>query len=258
MRAAALPRTSSSAPSAIASSARASWRSPAECCSGRCSLDTSRSRLQTGASPWKRTAARSSPAAAARFASVSRKPRAWSSVRWRRAISESTSSPCHEPRRSRSRIGSSPRPRRPRFGPSPNENEPRRFFDYWTFKESYVKARGLGLSLPLDKFVIVLGDGPPRIAIDPSLGDDGASWQLAQLRPTKEHIVSLCVRRRGERDGKIALWWNSISASPTEATCLTGRPVREPRGSRPWSRRAQIDGRESRPLLRANGAPRRP
>jgi 4'-phosphopantetheinyl transferase len=92
-----------------------------------------------------------------------------------------------------------------------------RFFDYWTLKESYVKARGLGLSLPLAKFVIVLDEGPPRIDIDPSLGDDGASWRLAQLRPTPEHVVSLCVQRRGERDGEIALLWHSSASSPREA-----------------------------------------
>lgn len=83
-----------------------------------------------------------------------------------------------------------------------------RFFDYWTLKESYVKARGLGLALPLQKFSVFLHEGPPRIEIDPSLGDDGASWQLAQLRPTQEHVLSLCVRRPGKLDAKVVLQWH--------------------------------------------------
>jgi 4'-phosphopantetheinyl transferase len=91
----------------------------------------------------------------------------------------------------------------------PERERASRFFDYWTFKESYVKARGLGLSLPLAKFVIVLDEGPPRIEIDPSLGDNGASWRLAQLKPTPEHVVSLCVRRRVGPQGEIMLRWHS-------------------------------------------------
>ncbi len=94
----------------------------------------------------------------------------------------------------------------------PERDRASRFFDYWTFKESYVKARGLGLSLPLDKFAIILDEGPPRIEIDSSLGDDGASWRLAQLNPTPEHVVSLCVRRCGRLDGEIVLRWHSSTA----------------------------------------------
>jgi len=85
----------------------------------------------------------------------------------------------------------------------------RRFFDYWTLKESYVKARGLGLTLPLEKLAILLDERSARIDIDPSLGDDGASWQLAQLEPTPEHVLSLCVRRSGTRDAKVVLQWHS-------------------------------------------------
>jgi 4'-phosphopantetheinyl transferase len=93
----------------------------------------------------------------------------------------------------------------------PERERASRFFDYWTFKESYVKARGLGLSLPLAKFVIVLDEGPPRIEIDPSLADHGASWRLAQLKPTPEHVVSLCVRRGVGPEGEIMLRWHSTS-----------------------------------------------
>jgi 4'-phosphopantetheinyl transferase len=87
----------------------------------------------------------------------------------------------------------------------PERARHRRFFDYWTLKESYIKARGLGLALPLEKFSISFHEGSPRIEIDPSLGDDGASWQLAQQKPTREHVLSLCVRKPGKLDARVVL-----------------------------------------------------
>jgi len=51
-----------------------------------------------------------------------------------------------------------------------------RFYDYWTLKEAYVKGRGLGLSLPFDRFAIVFGERP-CIAARPDI-DDGRQWQL--------------------------------------------------------------------------------
>ena len=78
----------------------------------------------------------------------------------------------------------------------PAERRQERFFEYWTFKESYIKARGMGLSLPLDGFSF---DFPRpdsvRIAIDPSLQDRAERWDFWQCRPTPEHMMALCVER---------------------------------------------------------------
>jgi 4'-phosphopantetheinyl transferase len=71
-----------------------------------------------------------------------------------------------------------------------------RFFEYWTLKESYIKARGMGLSLPLDKFSFRFPkEGGARLSIDPELGDDANRWNFWQLRPTPAHLLALCVER---------------------------------------------------------------
>jgi 4'-phosphopantetheinyl transferase len=83
----------------------------------------------------------------------------------------------------------------------------RRFFDYWTLKESYIKARGLGLSLPLARFAFRFADaGVPEIDIDPALGDEGSRWQFEQRLATSEHLVSVCVRLR-DLASKFVIRW---------------------------------------------------
>jgi 4'-phosphopantetheinyl transferase len=68
-----------------------------------------------------------------------------------------------------------------------------RFFDYWTLKESYIKARGMGLALPLDQFSFQLGS-PIRISFSPELKDDPAAWQFWLGQATAEHRFALAVR----------------------------------------------------------------
>ena len=80
----------------------------------------------------------------------------------------------------------------------PESEQPRAFFDYWTLKEAYIKARGFGLALPLADFAFTLAPpAPPRIAFEPSLDDDPETWQFAQDWPTPHHRLGLAVRREG-------------------------------------------------------------
>lgn len=81
---------------------------------------------------------------------------------------------------------------------APADEQQYRFFEYWTFKESYIKARGMGLSLPLDKFSFHYPhDRAVGIAIDPSLADDAARWQFWQFRPSPDYLVAVCAERIG-------------------------------------------------------------
>ncbi|MDE3153856.1 MAG: 4'-phosphopantetheinyl transferase superfamily protein [Acidobacteriota bacterium] len=90
----------------------------------------------------------------------------------------------------------------------PEADRARTFFDYWTLKEAYIKARGMGLALPLRAFAFRLAPGaPPAIAFTPELDDDPATWQFRLLRPTATHRLALAVRDSPVRPVRIALDW---------------------------------------------------
>ena len=78
------------------------------------------------------------------------------------------------------------------------QDQQRVFFDYWTLKEAYIKARGFGLALPLGDFAFKLNPpGPPAITFEPALDDDPSTWQFMQDWPTPLHRLGLAVRRDG-------------------------------------------------------------
>jgi 4'-phosphopantetheinyl transferase len=79
----------------------------------------------------------------------------------------------------------------------PESAQPSRFFDYWTLKESYIKACGMGLAIPLGAFSFDLSGESPRISIDDSLGDDPATWRFWLSSPTPRHRLAIAVRASG-------------------------------------------------------------
>jgi 4'-phosphopantetheinyl transferase len=88
----------------------------------------------------------------------------------------------------------------------PHERQPDRFWDYWTFKESYIKARGMGLSLALDRFSFEYPhERGVRLTIDPDLGDEASRWCFWQFRPRPEYKLALCAERVGNEAPQITI-----------------------------------------------------
>ncbi|OQY54731.1 MAG: 4-phosphopantetheinyl transferase [Candidatus Parabeggiatoa sp. nov. 2] len=81
-----------------------------------------------------------------------------------------------------------------------------RFFDYWTLKESYIKARGMGLSLPLELFTFHISEHEPlRISFDAKLRDDPSRWQFWLLQPTPHHKVAISVCREANKHYQLVM-----------------------------------------------------
>lgn len=62
------------------------------------------------------------------------------------------------------------------------------FCRYWTLKEAYAKARGLGMSIDFDRLAVELE--PPRL-----LSSAADEWHFEQWRATPEHMVAVAVHR---------------------------------------------------------------
>ena len=70
------------------------------------------------------------------------------------------------------------------------------FFEYWTLKEAYIKARGMGLAIPLRQFAFNL-ESPDRLEVkfDPTIHDEPTAWHFELIRPTLDHVLAVAARR---------------------------------------------------------------
>lgn len=76
----------------------------------------------------------------------------------------------------------------------PAEVQPQAFFNCWTRKEAFIKARGEGLSFPLDRFEVSLDPKEPAALV--SVRDDpreASRWSLQALPVEEGYAAALAV-----------------------------------------------------------------
>src|SRR5207244_6766299 len=78
------------------------------------------------------------------------------------------------------------------------------FFNCWTRKEAYLKARGEGLSFPLNQFDVSLGPGSPAALLGNRLDPTETSrWILKEISPAPNYAAAIAFAKGCER---VRLW----------------------------------------------------
>lgn len=83
----------------------------------------------------------------------------------------------------------------------------KRFFEYWTLKEAFIKANGLGFSMPIEQFSFHIHKNNSiqiNFSNDISL-DDPQTWQFLLRYPTANHILAVALKRGCDSDFSIVV-----------------------------------------------------
>ena len=83
----------------------------------------------------------------------------------------------------------------------PESDQRQRFFDYWTLKESYIKAWGEGLAIPLSDFSFHIGSSKKpyqnnniKLSFSENRDDNPDLWQSWLFYPGTEHRIALSIK----------------------------------------------------------------
>jgi 4'-phosphopantetheinyl transferase len=78
------------------------------------------------------------------------------------------------------------------------------FFIFWTLREAYCKALGVGLGFSKKDYAFAAGNGDRvRISFDVPAGAPDGHWQLSIIRPGADHVVAVAVRSEGQPEKEI-------------------------------------------------------
>ncbi len=88
----------------------------------------------------------------------------------------------------------------------PPEEQRAAFFELWTLKEAFVKARGVGMAMPLADFSFSLsGDGSATIAFARPGDERPGNWQFRRFRLAADYQLALAVRRPAAQRSEIMI-----------------------------------------------------
>jgi 4'-phosphopantetheinyl transferase len=88
-----------------------------------------------------------------------------------------------------------------------------RFYELWALKEAYLKARGLGLSLPLDTVAFRLAEtGRATATFAGEREPNPAQWRFTLLRPTAAHVAAVAWEEPGQTEHRLVVRHAVISA----------------------------------------------